>query len=108
MQSELASLNQIYQDRSLEWLLTDRARDRETANFVQFQRVIFIFDNIGESTNRHLDNLQLTLVMFCIVLQIDATADRVHCHTRREKRTRDPMGVLIKTVAGNNFNPHLR
>lgn len=30
--------------------------DRETANFVQFQRVIFIFDSISESTNRHLDN----------------------------------------------------
>lgn len=96
MQSELASLNQIYQDRSLEWVLvlTDRARDRETANFVQFQRVIFIFDSIGESTNRHLDNPQLTSVMFCIVLQIDATADNImaHCHTRREKNDRTPYG----------------
>lgn len=95
MQSELASLNQIYQDRSLEWPLTDRGPpDRETANFVHFRRVIFIFDSIGESTNRHLDNPQLSSVMFCIVLQIDAAADRPSV-TRDAKKRRRPMGAVL-------------
>lgn len=77
MQSELGSLNQIYQDRFWKvekWPLqktTNGDLDAETGNFVHFHRVIFIFDTIFESTNRHLDNPQLTMVMFCVILQTE-------------------------------------
>lgn len=53
MQSEPGSLNQIYQDRCSCPPKLDRmvvvikpAGERETGNFAEFQRVIFIFDRI--------------------------------------------------------------
>jgi hypothetical protein len=76
MQSELGSLNQIYQDHSGSTSnVAPKSRFRKAEvdgpkwTILLFQRVIFIFDNIYETTNRHLDNPQLTFVMFFIVLE---------------------------------------
>ena len=76
MQSELGSLNQIYQDHcgstsnvAPKSGFLRAETDGPKWTILLFQRVIFIFDNIYETTNRHLDNIQLTFVMFFIVLE---------------------------------------